>query len=208
MIIWKLFFKRHGGRQWNNSVILREWKNPTTWSSCRTNLHRFPSVLVINCFLGNVLCGIKNNSDILYSIVLNPSCSLLKVSFVLHWCWQLGNNPIALPNLCKILQVVFTSIFHLEFQSVELFACHTACHNNQQTFSQIKLDSLMVWSHQKIVTCLNLKMKGPKHYRKPEISFSPGTTFYSDLIVCRYQLKRCSFGILKQVVCAFSYLTW
>lgn len=68
---------------------------------------------------------------------------LFKVSFVLHWCWQLGNNPVVLPNLSEIPQMAFTFIFHLEFQSVELFVCHTACHNNQ-TFSQIKLDSSMV----------------------------------------------------------------
>lgn len=89
----------------------------------RTNLHRFSPVLAINCFLGNVLCEIKNNSDILYSIKSFSFSS--KVSFLLHWCWKLGHNPVALLPLCKIPEVVFASIFQLEFLPVELFVCHT-----------------------------------------------------------------------------------
>lgn len=79
--------------------------------------------------------------------------------------------------------MAFTSVIQLEFLTVELFVCQSAILISKPL---VKLDILMAGIQQKIVTCLNLKVKEPKNCRKPEMSFSPETPFYSDLLACRF----------------------
>lgn len=64
MIIWKLFFKRHGGRVKLFCYFERVKKIQLLVHHAELTFTN-PSVSVINHFLGNVLSEITNNSDIL-----------------------------------------------------------------------------------------------------------------------------------------------